>query len=130
MPPAALTANHKWIGLLAFLEFVSVVKERRVMKVATTPWFVLNSPELGRPFADFYESCKRTGVLDEKTKELLMVALACVFRCRSCLEEHIKRAMEVGVTREELTEALLLAAAEGAGSQLDWQKDLYMKYLA
>ncbi|MHC4323562.1 MAG: hypothetical protein ACYSUX_04740, partial [Planctomycetota bacterium] len=45
-----------------------------------TPWFVLNSPELGKPFADFQESCKHTGVLDRKTKELLMTVLACVFR--------------------------------------------------
>lgn len=95
-----------------------------------TPWFVLNSPELGKPFADFLASCKHTGVLDRKTKELLMTALACVFRCSDCLEEHIKSALEAGATKEEITEALLIAAVEGAGTQLAWKKDLYMKYLA
>ncbi len=99
------------------------------MTVATTPWFVLNSPELGRPFAEFYENCRNNGVLDKKTKGLLMVALACAFRCPYCLEEHIKNALEVGATREEITEALLIVAVEGAGTQLTWQKDLYMKYL-
>lgn len=96
---------------------------------AKTPWFVLNSPELGKPFADFYESCKNAGVLDKKTKELLMTVLACVFRCPHCLEEHIKSALEAGATKEEITEALLIAAVEGAGTQLAWKKDLYMKYL-
>ena len=99
------------------------------MSIATTPWFVLNSPELGRPFADFYESCRNSGVLDKKTKELLMAALACAFRCPCCLEDHIKSALDAGVTKEEMTEALLIVAVEGAGTQLAWQRDLYMKYL-
>ena len=96
----------------------------------TTPWFVLNSPELGKPFADFYESCKDKGVLDKKTKELLMAALACVFRCPHCTEEHVKGALAAGATKEEVTEALLIAAVEGAGTQLAWNKDILMKYLA
>ncbi len=96
----------------------------------TTPWFVLNSPELGKPFADFYESCKDKGVLDKKTKELLMASLACVFRCPHCTEEHVKGALAAGATKEEVTEALLIAAVEGAGTQLAWNKDVLMKYLA
>jgi AhpD family alkylhydroperoxidase len=89
----------------------------------------LNSPELGGPFADFCASCKDSGVLDKKTKELLMAALACAFRCPGSLEEHIRGALDAGATKEEVTEALLIAAAGGAGSQLAWQKDLCMKYL-
>jgi AhpD family alkylhydroperoxidase len=100
------------------------------MSNSTTPWFVLNSPELGRPFAAFYESCKNKGVLDAKTKELLMAALACVFRCTHCTEEHVKRALEAGASKEEITEALLIAAVEGAGTQLAWNKELFEKYLA
>ena len=30
---------------------------------------------------------------------------------------------------EEITEALLIAAVEGAGTQLAWAKDVYQKYL-
>jgi len=100
------------------------------MSKEATPWFVLNSPELGRPFADFYESCKNKGVLDKKTKELLMAALACVFRCPHCTEQHIKGALDAGATKEEVTEALLIAAVEGAGTQLAWNKKTLMKYLA
>lgn len=93
------------------------------------PWFVLNSPELGKPFYDFYEACKKEGVLDKKTKELLMAALACTFRCPHCTEEHIKGALDAGASKEEVTEALLIAAVEGAGTQLAWNKDVFMKYL-
>lgn len=99
------------------------------MSNSQTPWFVLNSPELGGPFRDFYEACKDKGVLDKKTKELLMAALASVFRCPHCTEEHIRGALEAGATKEEVTEALLIAAVEGAGTQLAWAKEIFLKYL-
>ena len=94
-----------------------------------TPWYVLNSPEIGKPFADFYEACKNEGVLNRKTKELLMVALASAFRCPHCTESHIKGALEAGASKEEITEALLIAAVEAAGTQLSWAKDIYKKWL-
>jgi AhpD family alkylhydroperoxidase len=101
------------------------------MSSERTPWFVLKSPELGRPFQQFYQACKdNSGVLDKKTKELLMTALACVFRCTTCTEEHIKRALEAGASKEEITEVLLIAAGQGANTQLTSGKDIYMKYLA
>jgi len=99
------------------------------MSNTQTPWFVKNSPELGTPFAEFYESCKEKGVLDKKTKELLMAALACVFRCPHCTEEHVKGALDAGASKEEVTEALLIAAVEGAGTQLAWNKETFIKYL-
>ena len=95
-----------------------------------TPWFELRSPELGGPFEDFSRACKEKGVLDRKTKELLMAALACVFRCPDCTEAHIKGALEAGASKEEITEALLIASLEAAGTQLAWQKELFIKYLA
>jgi AhpD family alkylhydroperoxidase len=100
------------------------------MSQSKTPWFAANDPEIGRHFQDFYEACKTKGVLDTKTKELLMAALACVFRCPHCTEEHIKAALEAGASKEEVTEALLIAAVEGAGTQLAWNKDVFMKYLS
>ncbi len=95
----------------------------------STPWFVLNSPEIGGAFEEFSTQCKENGVLDRATKELLMIALASVFRCPHCVESHIKIALEIGVSREEITETLMIAAYEGAGTQLAWAKDIYTKYL-
>ena len=94
-----------------------------------TPWFVLHSPELGKAFESFYQECNEDGVLDKKSKELLMVALTSVFRSPSHTENHIKRALEVGATKEEITEVLLLAAAEGAWTQLASAQQIYLKYL-
>jgi AhpD family alkylhydroperoxidase len=94
-----------------------------------TPWYVLNSPETGQPFQDFYDAVTKGGVLDKKTRELLMLSLASAFRCPHCTESHIKAALEAGVTKEEITEALLITAVEAAGTQLNWAKDIYLKYL-
>ncbi len=96
----------------------------------STPWYVLNSPEIGKPFQDFYNACINEGVLDKKTKELLMLALACAFRCSHCTESHIKAAFEEGASKEEITETLLITAVEGAGTQLNWAKEIFLKYLA
>ena len=52
-----------------------------------------------------------------------------VFRCNHCTEHHIKDALEAGATREEIAETLLLASLQSAGTQLNWSKELFEKYL-
>jgi AhpD family alkylhydroperoxidase len=94
-----------------------------------TPWYVLHSPEFGKAFENFYQVCHGQGVLDKKTKELLILALTSVFRCQSCTEEHLQLASDAGATKEEITEALLIAAAEGAWAQLAFEKQMCLKYM-
>jgi alkylhydroperoxidase/carboxymuconolactone decarboxylase family protein YurZ len=99
------------------------------MNDVQTPWYMLRSPELGKPFQEFYEACRDNGVLDKKTKELLMIALTAVFRSSDSTEKHIHGALDAGASKEEITETLLIAAVENAASQLAWQKDIYKKHL-
>jgi alkylhydroperoxidase/carboxymuconolactone decarboxylase family protein YurZ len=99
------------------------------MSRTQTPWFVLHSPELGKAFESFYQVCNENGVLDRKTKELLMLALTAVFRSPDSTEEHFKRAFDAGATKEEIAEVLLITAAEGARTQLALEKQTCLKYL-
>lgn len=99
------------------------------MSHTQTSWFVLHLPELGKVFENFYQKCNENGVLDKKTKELLMVALTSVFRAPNQTEEHLQRALDAGATKEEITEVLLIAAAENAWTQLISEKQTYHKYL-
>jgi AhpD family alkylhydroperoxidase len=103
--------------------------ETEMISEKVTPWYVLNSPEIGQPFHDFHDAVTKGGVLDKKTRELLMLSLASAFRCPGCTESHIKAALEAGVTKEEITEALLITALEGAGTQLNWAKEIFQKHL-
>jgi AhpD family alkylhydroperoxidase len=94
-----------------------------------TPWYVLNSPEIGQPFQNFRDAVAKGGVLDTKTRELLMLSVASALRCPHCTESHIEAAFEAGVTKEEITEALLITAVEAAGTQLNWAREIYLKHL-
>jgi len=114
---------------MEFADLDNLFGGKMPMSTTRTPWFVLNSPELGKPFAESCQSCQNKGVLDRKTKELLMMAVASMSRSRHNMAEHIKGALAAGATREEITEAILIVAVEGANSQLTWQEELCKKYL-
>ena len=94
-----------------------------------SPWYIQQSPKLGSAYQHFRNVANNESVLDPKTRELLMVALASVMRCPHCVEDHIIRAQEFGASIQEITEALLLAAFEGAGTQLAWRKEVFSKLL-
>jgi AhpD family alkylhydroperoxidase len=97
--------------------------------VHETPWYIKQSP-LGPAYKHFSNTAGQNTVLDAKTKELLRLVLASVFRCEHCTENHIKGAFEAGATREEITEALLISSLQAAGTQLNWNRELFQKYLA
>ena len=74
---------------------------------AQAPWYALQSAGMGEERQGHYQACHEKDVLDKTTKELLMLALACVFRCPHCTEEHIKGALEVGASKAEVIEVVL-----------------------
>jgi len=68
--------------------------------------------KVNKAFDDFHKACDQNGLWDIKTRKLLMNALACVFRCPHCTKAHIKKAFEVGATKQEVKEALLIASGD------------------
>ena len=99
------------------------------MNSAKTPWYILHAPEIGTKFDEFNKICCKDGVLDKKTKELLLLAVASVFQSSNCIEKHLEGAFGAGATKEEITEVLLIAVAEAGNAQLTWAKQIYSKYL-
>lgn len=53
------------------------------------------------------------GAMDVKTKELLGLVASAVLRCDDCIAYHVDRCVEVGVSDEELWEALDVALIVG-----------------
>jgi AhpD family alkylhydroperoxidase len=53
------------------------------------------------------------GALDERTKELLGLAASMVLKCDDCVTYHIVRCIQLGLTDEELLEALNVALVVG-----------------
>lgn len=54
--------------------------------------------------------------LDEKTRELIAIAVAITTRCESCISVHAAKAKAAGATESEIAGALATAIALNAGA--------------
>lgn len=76
------------------------------------------SPEIPETAAGFNKmgaAAKKSGALDEKTKEIMALGIAIATRCDSCIGFHIKSLIRLGLSRAELCEALAMATYMGGG---------------
>ena len=72
-------------------------------------------PETARGFNVMGAAAKKSGALDEKTKEIMALGIAIATRCDSCIGFHVKSLIHLGITRAELCEALAMATYMGGG---------------
>jgi AhpD family alkylhydroperoxidase len=73
------------------------------------------SPGIHDAFEQFSREVFAAGALDEKTKQLVTVAVAHVTQCPYCIQGHTKLALRKGASEEELMEAIWVAAEMRAG---------------
>lgn len=59
---------------------------------------------------------REDGAIPRKYRELIAIAVACTTQCPYCLDVHTRGAKRAGATREEVSEAAMLAAALRAGA--------------
>jgi AhpD family alkylhydroperoxidase len=64
------------------------------------------------------KAAQKTGRLDQKTRELIALAVAVTSRCDGCITVHVAEALKCGASREEIAEALGVAVALNAGAAL------------
>ena len=57
-------------------------------------------------------------MLDEKTKELIALAIGVALRCDGCIGFHTKALVQLGTSKEELNEMLNVALYMGGGPSL------------
>ncbi len=72
-------------------------------------------PEAHEAFTRFSEHVFADGALPVKTKQLIAVAAAHITQCPYCIRGHTKSALRHGATREEIMEAIWVAAEMRAG---------------
>jgi AhpD family alkylhydroperoxidase len=63
--------------------------------------------ELGA-FKGLSRELEHDGALDKKTKDLILIALACATRCEKCIAVHIRNAAMNGANKQEILEAAML----------------------
>lgn len=76
------------------------------------------SPDTVQGYMTASGAGKKTGHLDEKTRQLISLAVAVTTRCDGCISVHSNEAVKAGATREELAEALGVAVAMNTGAAL------------
>ncbi|RBA38047.1 MULTISPECIES: carboxymuconolactone decarboxylase family protein [Acinetobacter] len=78
------------------------------------------APDVMKAIGSLEPSIGKMGKLDAKTHELIALAVAVTTRCDACIAVHSKKAIELGVSREEIAEALSVAIALNAGTALTY----------
>lgn len=74
------------------------------------------APDQVEAFRNFSKEVFKEGALDEKTKQLLAVAVAHVTQCPYCIKGHTKQAKTKGATNNEIMEAIWVASEMRAGA--------------
>ncbi len=73
------------------------------------------APEAESAFHAFSQKVFADGALLAKTKQIIAVAVAHVTQCPYCIRGHTKAALRHGATKQELMEAIWVAAEMRAG---------------
>lgn len=74
------------------------------------------APETMDAWSNFSKTVFKDGAIDEKTKHLIAVAVAHVTQCPYCIRAHTKSAMRKGASKEEIMEAIWVAAEMRSGA--------------
>lgn len=73
------------------------------------------APETFGAWREFSKSVFADGALPARTKQLIAVAVAHVTQCPYCIRGHSREATRLGVSQQELMEAIWVAAEMRAG---------------
>ena len=82
------------------------------------PHIVEDAPEQGNAFFDYYAKALQPGALSEREKALIALTVAAVRHCPYCIDAYTTKCLSLGVTREEMMEAVHVGASMSAGDVL------------
>src|SRR5574340_409727 len=74
------------------------------------------APAIMDAWRNFSKTVFKAGALDEKTKQLIAIAVAHVTQCPYCIHSHTEQALRKGANKEEIMEAVWIAAEMRAGA--------------
>ena len=87
-----------------------------------------NYPELVNALESLGKAAKQAGPLDERSAQLIQLAAAASIKSEGAVHSHTRRAIEVGVSSEEIRHALLLLTSTigfpSVVAALSWVDDI------
>ena len=87
-----------------------------------TESYTMLEPRMKKVYGAFYKELYYTPerrVLDPKVQELISIAASLVAKCDGCIDGHLKKALSLGATREEISETICIAVAINAAAMVD-----------
>ncbi|HEY4839737.1 MAG TPA: carboxymuconolactone decarboxylase family protein [Candidatus Acidoferrales bacterium] len=75
-----------------------------------------NAPDAMKAFVAFDKASFAAGAIPVKYKEMMALAVAFTTQCPYCIEIHANKAREAGVSDQEISEVVFVAAAMRAGA--------------
>ena len=85
-------------------------------------------PDVWKAYQDLGDVTSKAGPLDEKTVRLVKLAIAIGSQSEGAVHSHARRALKLGVTREELQQIALLAVTSigwsASMAALSWIQDV------
>jgi AhpD family alkylhydroperoxidase len=77
--------------------------------------YYLKKSKVFQSFVNMEHNTYKDGELSKKQKELIAIGISVVINCESCMEWHIKQALEDGVSEAEIIEAIEVAIEMSGG---------------
>jgi alkylhydroperoxidase/carboxymuconolactone decarboxylase family protein len=74
--------------------------------------------EAGTKFFDYYAAATSAGKLTEREKSLIALTVATVRHCPYCIDAYTNKCLSLGVSHDEMMEAIHVGAAMVAGDTL------------
>lgn len=72
-------------------------------------------PETMAAFGGMFQKLMKDGALTAREKELVALGMAIALRCIPCINAHIAKCIEMGVTREQILEVASVAVVMQGG---------------
>jgi len=76
------------------------------------------APDQGKAFFEYYDKATGAGTLTEREKSLIALAVATVRHCPYCIDAFTNKCLSLGVSNDEMMEAIHVGAAMVAGDTL------------
>jgi AhpD family alkylhydroperoxidase len=93
-----------------------------VMNEPSPTSYSMLEPRMKQVYGAYYKELYFTPerrVLDPKIQELISIAASLVAKCEGCVDGHLKKALSLGATKEEISETISIAAAINAAAMID-----------
>ncbi|MGD9878056.1 carboxymuconolactone decarboxylase family protein [Desulfococcus sp.] len=86
-------------------------------------------PDVAGAFGLLRTEATRDGLLNARTKRIVMVAVSVAQRCEPCIRTHVKAAVEMGVSRGEILEASGISILMAGGPAMAYTATVVMEVL-